>query len=65
MLTLIGKATKAAAAVAGVVGLVWLPIAASGETIPDIINGFVWGFVALATAAILGIVSYFINERNV
>lgn len=65
MLDLIGKATKAAAAIAGVVGLVWVPIAASGETIPDIINGFVWGFAALVTAAALGTVSYLINERNV
>lgn len=63
MLDLIGKATKAAAAVVGAVGLVWIPIAASGETIPHIIKGFVWGFVALATAAILGMVSYLINER--
>lgn len=65
MLDLIGKATKAMAAVLGAVGLVWLPVAMTGETIPDIINGALWGFVALATAAILGIVSYLINERNV
>lgn len=65
MLNFIAKAGRIAASILGAVGLIWLPVAMTGETIPDIINGALWGFVALVTAAILGAVSYLINERNV
>ena len=61
MVNLIAKAIRATGAALAACGLVWLPIAATGETIRAVIIGGVWGLVGLFVGYLFITLSFIIE----